>query len=594
MIFQSGKAWRLVSTAAMVLGVFAAVWVFRPAPAGAQPPGPAPQPAFGAPGPGGPSGGRGGGGGRATPPVADWATFGHDPQRTGWAFEETRISPDSISQMKLQWKKKLDSDPYSIYNLVPPIVVNGISTVKGTRTVVYTVGVTGTVFALDVETGDELWNRKLVARETPVNGGFQGGMLCPNGPTGSPVADKASNTLYVVGPNGQMYGLDLGSGDVRYGPIQFVAPFSKVTNLAMVNGVIYTTLAQGCGEGASGFYSIDVRDRHHAIIHQGITGNGSQGGIWGHGAAIASNGRIFGGTADGEFDPQNGAYSNALVAASLDTLALVDYNLPLNWRYIRSKDFDLGSAAPVVFGWKNRTLVAHGAKEGVIYLMDANDLGGADHQSPLLVSPRLGNDEATCCAGLGIWGGLSVTRDNDGSTYILAPMGGAPAKEGPKFSQTNGTVTHGSVMALKVVADAKTGNPALQPEWISEDFDMPEAVVSANGVVIALATGSNELQRGGDQVRMSTAHPAVLRALDLRSGKELWNSGTAIESWMHFSGIAVSNGSVFVVDHAGNVYNFGGLPAPAGRGGGGGRGASGGRGPGGASGDRGGPGRGGA
>ncbi len=30
---------------------------------------------------------------RATAPFAfagDWTTFGHDPQRTGWAFEETK------------------------------------------------------------------------------------------------------------------------------------------------------------------------------------------------------------------------------------------------------------------------------------------------------------------------------------------------------------------------------------------------------------------------------------------------------------------------------------------------------------------------
>src|SRR6185312_7206527 len=249
MIVRSGKAWPFVSTVAVTLGLTAAVWVLRVTPADAQPPG----------GPGGASG-RGASPAFVRPrtPVADWATFAHDVQRTGWAFEETRISPDTISQMKLVWKKKLDSDPFSIYNLVPPIVVSGISTSMGTRTVVYTVGVTGTVFALDVETGDVLWSRKLVARVTPVNGGFQGGMLCPNGPTGSPVADKTSNNLYVVGPNGQMYGLDLGSGEIRYGPLQFVPPFSKVTHLLMVNGVIYTTLSQGCGEAASGFYSIDV------------------------------------------------------------------------------------------------------------------------------------------------------------------------------------------------------------------------------------------------------------------------------------------------------------------------------------------------
>ena len=28
---------------------------------------------------------------------ADWTTFGHDPQRSGWAFEETTLSPANVS-----------------------------------------------------------------------------------------------------------------------------------------------------------------------------------------------------------------------------------------------------------------------------------------------------------------------------------------------------------------------------------------------------------------------------------------------------------------------------------------------------------------
>jgi len=551
--------------------------------AGAQPPAAGVTPGTPLPGAAGGSGrGRGGfGGGRGALQFADWATFAHDPQRTGWAFEETRIAPDSVSQMKLVWKTKLDAEPYSLYNLVPPIVVSNVSTAKGVRPVVYTQGVTGgTVFALDAQTGEELWERKFQVGLTAIkqsDGGYQyqGGMLCPGGATGSPVADRAANLMYVVSPYGKLYGLDLGSGDIRYPGTQFVAPFSKVSSLILVNGVIYTTLAQGCGDARSGFYAIDVRDKSNPKLYQGLTAVAGSAGPWGHGAAFGTNGRIYGGTADGNFDPQNGTYSNAVVAMSTDTLKFVDYYLPVNWRILQRRDFDLGAASPVFFGWKSRNIVAHGAKESVIDLLDADNLGGADHQTPLYQSPRLGNDAQSGLLGHGIWGGLSMSRDDDGNTWLLAPVGGPPAKEGPSFPLTNGPVTHGSVMAFRVLADPKTGNPMLQPEWISGDLDMPDGVVSANGVVFALGTGSNEVQRGGDAVRMSTNHPAVLKAFDLKSGKELWNSGTSIESWMHFSGLAISGGSVFVVDHDGNVYNFGGLPAPPGRGGFGGRGASG-------------------
>jgi outer membrane protein assembly factor BamB len=565
MLLRNTRQW--LNTAFIVATLGSAIWVLRVTPAGAQPP-------VAPGGPAGASGGSGGrgrgfGGGRGGPQFADWATFGHDPQRTSWAFEETRISPDSISQMKLVWKTKLDAEPYSLYNLVPPIVVGNVPTAKGLRPVVYTQGVSGgTVYALDAETGEELWNRKFQVGMTAINqrdGGYQyqGGMLCPGGATGSPVADKSANLLYVVSPYGKLYGLDLGSGEIRVPGTQFVAPFAKVSSLILVNGVIYTTLAQGCGDARSGFYAIDVHDKDNPKLYQGLTAVGGSAGPWGHGAAFGTNGRIYGGTADGNFDPQNGTYSNALVAMSTDTLKFVDYYLPVNWRILQQRDFDMGAAGPVYFGWKNRNLVAHGAKESIIALMDADNLGGADHQTPLYLTPRLGNDAQSGLLGHGIWGGVSITRDTEGNTFVLAPVGGPPSKEAPKFPLTNGPVTHGSVMAMRVVADAKTGNPTLQPEWVSGDFDMPDGVVSANGVVFALATGSNEVQRGGDAVRMSTNHPAVLRALDLKTGKELWNSGNSIASWMHFSGVAISGGTVFVVDHEGNVYGFGGLPAPA-------------------------------
>jgi len=495
---------------------------------------------------------------------ADWLTFGHDPQRTGWAFEETKITPENVAQMTLAWKTKLKNEPYSLSALTAPVVASGISTSKGVRSVVYVAGITGTVFALDAATGEELWNHAFKYVVLPGKGGYQGTFLCPNGISATPVIDKTTNTLYVIAGNGALYGLDLGSGTVRYGPVQLVAAFSKNSSLNLVDGVLYTVLAQGCGQGLSGFYSVDVRDRHHPVIHQMLLSNTDTGGVWGRGGAvIGTNGRVYGSTADGVFDPAAGDYSDTEIAVSQKDLTLLDYFLPLNWQYIRRKDFDLGAASPVFFGWKNRNLLAAGAKEGLVYLLDAENLGGSDHQSTLYTSPRLGNDKQVCCEGLGIWGGISTARDLDGQTWLIVPMGGPPAADGPRFPIANGPAPHGSLMALKVVADAK-GSPGLEPVWVSGDFDMPDPAVIANGVVFAQSTGSNEVQRGGEAVRVKSNHPSVLKALDLKTGKELFNSGTAIESWVHFSGLAVSDGRVFAVDHDSNVYAFG-LPAPTSR-----------------------------
>jgi len=494
--------------------------------------------------------------------AADWTTFGHDAQRTGWAMEETTIKPENAGSMVLKWKAKLPNESYSLSALTAPVVASGVSTQRGVRAVVYVAGISGTVFALDSETGEQIWTRTFKYRIQPGKGGYQGTFLCPNGITATPVIDKTTQTLYVIAADGALYGLDLGSGAVRYGPVQFVASYAKAWSLSLVDGVVYTTLSQGCGAGLSGFYGIDVRDRHHAVAHQLLLSNTDTAGMWGRGGPIiGDNGKVYGSTADGKFDPSVGDYSNAVVSASLPNLELKDYYLPLNWDYLRKKDLDLGSASPVYFGWKNRRLVASGTKESVVTLLDAESLGGADHQTPLYRSPQLGNEKGICCEGLGIWGGLSTARDLQGQTWLYVPMGGPPAPTTPAFAMTNGETPHGSIMAFKVVPDGQTENPKLESAWISGDFDIPDPPVIANGVLFALSTGENAVQKGGEKMRFTNTHPAVLRALDAATGKELFNSKDAIASWVHFSGLAVANGQVYVVDHDSNVYAFG-LPKP--------------------------------
>jgi outer membrane protein assembly factor BamB len=492
--------------------------------------------------------------------AADWLTFGHDPQRTGWASEERSISPETAANLTLLWKTKIDSSAQGLWSLTSPVVAENVSTKLGNKTVVYVAGISGTVFALATDTGEELWRytvNNFVESRSHVYV-YQGSFLCPNGITATPVIDKDTNTIYFIGPDGMLYGLDLGSGRVRYGPVQFVAPFSKNWSLSLVNGRVYTTLSQGCGNGVSGVYSIDVRDRHHPVIEQGLLSNTNTAGIWGRGGpVIGSNGRVYGGTADGMFNPAAGDYSNAVVAVGLDHLSVLDYFLPPNWLYLNRKDFDLGSSSPVYFGWRNKSLLAHGAKEGVVYLLDADSLGGQDHQTPLYISPRLGNDRQDCCEGIGIWGALSTARDATGQTWLYVPMAGPPAADGPKFPLTNGDVSQGSMMAFKVEVDPKTEGPTLVPAWISGNFDHPDPAVIANGVVFSLSNGENAVQRGGEAKRLENTHPAVLRALDAATGKELYNSATAISSWVHFSGLALANGKVYAVDHDSYLYCFG-------------------------------------
>jgi outer membrane protein assembly factor BamB len=137
-------------------------------------------------------------------------------------------------------------------------------------------------------------------------------------------------------------------------------------------------------------------------------------------------------------------------------------------------------------------------------------------------------------------------------------MWGPVSEAAPKFAVTNGVNPHGSIMAFKVVSGSSSNTPVLEPIWVSGDFNLPDPVVIANGVVFALSTGENAKQTGStDASRMENTRPAVLYALDAHTGQPLYNSGDTIKSWVHFSGLAIAEGHVYVVDHDSQVYCFG-------------------------------------
>jgi outer membrane protein assembly factor BamB len=175
-----------------------------------------------------------------------------------------------------------------------------------------------------------------------------------------------------------------------------------------------------------------------------------------------------------------------------------------------------------------------------------------------------------------MWGTPAVWTDNKNKeTWLYVPIWGPVSKHAPQFAMTNGEVPHGCIMAFKVVLDSKTHQPILQPAWISPDFNLPDAPVVADGVLFALATGENPRQQHlqgllhyqsvedwkknllTTEERGMGTRPAVLYALDAKTGKLPYQSGDAMKSWVHFSGLAVTDGRVYAVDHSSRVYCFG-------------------------------------
>ena len=556
---------------------------------------------------------------KAVPPTRDWLTWQGDQERTGWAKAETTLSKENIPKLGLLWKAQLNAvvskgNPYA--TLTDPLVVENVPTKQGPKRLVFVASAENNVYALEADTGAPLWERKFpntLKPAQPPNG------TCPGNLNANPVIDKPNGIIYVLTTDGRLRGLGLADGDDRMPPSDFVSPYSRNWSLNLIDGLVYTSSSRGCGGAISRITAIDVTKPNHPVMNF-YPSTGKASGPWGRGGIIRTPEGVVAQTADGAYDPASGRFGNTFVSLTKD-LRLTDSYTPANWDYLNRKDFDLGSASPTVFPFQKWTLVAGAAKEGVIYLLDASDLGGMNHQTPLYISPRYGNDALTFGYN-GVWGALSTWVDAKGQRWVLVPMEGPPAKDtAGSFKTSNGPVVNGSIMAFQVKVEK--GKPVLVPAWMSHDLDLPGMPIAANGVIYVVATGDRARdafrgqfpggQRppgaagppgspgalgapprrffgfGGPPNQVNVGEPgaerdaawltsqnepggqvpgrrfsggldtthAVLYALDAETGKELYSSKDLIDSWNHYGGLALSDGRLYLSSYDGRVYAFG-------------------------------------
>jgi hypothetical protein len=491
-----------------------------------------------------------------------WPTFGGNPQRDGWAPNETILTKDNVKSMKLVWKLRLDNVPKELNSLTAPIVVENVLTAEGHKDFVIVAGASDTVDVVDVDTGKVRWHRQFSAEGKPRQ---QARWLCPNALNATPViqmggASPRDKTIQLIASDGMLHSVNVVNGEDRKPPIRFVPPFSKNWSLNLADGVLYTVTSQGCNGATSGVYAMDLKDPNRPVAFFQSSPAGA--GIWGRaGATAGPDGTIYVETGDGAYDPANNKYGDSILALSAKTLQLADHYAPDNWVWLNRKDLDLGCMSPVAFRYKQRDLIAAAGKEGRVVLLDAKSLGGADHHTPLFRSPIYTNEDLYS-AGRGFWGSFASWEDGNGNRWLYLPGWGPLSSKAPAFPISNGPAPEGSIIAFNV--EEKDGKLTAAPAWISRNMGVPEPPIVANGVVFAVSNGENTLQAnhsGGlmdskERLKTAPGH-AVLYALDAETGKELYSSGDTMPGITHFSGIAISNGQVFVTTYDSTLYSFG-------------------------------------
>ena len=396
--------------------------------------------------------------------------------------------------MKLLWKIKLDNQPRQMHSLFPPLIAGNVATAVGRRRKSPSSRASPTTSSASTSTAASCCGGNIsTARSRSRRAAAAAATLCPGGLTATPVLDQPTPGKYIayaVSWDGRLRKLDVATGEEIEPPALFLPPNGKPYALNLVNGVIYTTTAQGCGGNPNNFYSYDLATKKVGNWTPG------SGGLWPRtGPSVGKDGTVYAGSGDGDYVPAQQIYGQALIGVKQNpqtkALELKDWYAPIDAYWMRKRDLDFNTSSPI-FDYKGKEYIVSSSKECRIWLLDTAAMGGEDHRTPVDRTPLICNEEVNFT--MGVWGALATWQDAKGTRWVLTPFWG------PKHSRfeapiEHGQIVYGAVAAFKVVDDPKTGKPTLIPAWISRDMYMADPPVIANGVVYAYGSGESTTQR---------------------------------------------------------------------------------------------------
>jgi outer membrane protein assembly factor BamB len=351
----------------------------------------------------------------------DVLTYHNDIGRTGQNLNETILTPANVNATTFgkvgffAADGKVDAQP---------LFVESLAIAGDTHNVLYVVTEHDSVYALDADSGTQLWQVSTLGKnETPSDDLGCGQITKEIGITSTPVIDRsrgAHGTIYLVamskdasgGYHQRVHALDLASGaELLNGPTEVAATYpgnganssnghvvfapaayAERAGLLLLGGVIYTTWTSHCDLGAyTGWimaYSADTLQQTSVL---NLTPNGSGGAIWMSGAGPASDGTsiyLMGG--NGTFDttlnsnsfPAQGNFGNSFVKLSTTSgLAVADYFAMSNTVQESNADEDLGSGGALVLpdltdanGVVQHLTLGTG-KDDIIYVLNRDSMG---------------------------------------------------------------------------------------------------------------------------------------------------------------------------------------------------------------------------
>jgi hypothetical protein len=333
-----------------------------------------------------------------------------DNARAGANTNETLLTPSNVNASGFG---RLFSFPVDYVVMAQPLYVPNVDIPgQGTHNVVYVVTQADSVYAIDADTGAQLWYASMLNGGTTASGGYlpcgTGGGFYQEGIPGTPVIDTTTMTIYLVAKTvlnatvrHHLHALDITTGKEQPGSPVLIAGqttskkghvmvFNSLyqknrPGLLLANGLLYMGFGSNyCNDRDSGWvFSYDSASLSKRAIFNTSPDYGLTS-IWqtGNGLAADEEGNIYVETAETGahgFDVPTGGqtYCNSVVKLS-PNLEVADYFTPWSVAFLNNRDLDLSSTGVLILpdqeGAHPHELIASG-KQGFVYVLDRDQMG---------------------------------------------------------------------------------------------------------------------------------------------------------------------------------------------------------------------------
>jgi len=326
-----------------------------------------------------------------------------DNARTGQNTSETLLTLNNVNSTQFG---KLFAFNVDGYIQAQPLYMSALTVNGGTHNVAFVATMHNSVYAIDADTGAQLWQVNLGPSVTSSQEGCSGVTgFNEVGILSTPVIDPVSNTMYLTSKTFvsttasafSLHALDITTGLEKFGgPVSISAtvgtlPFTPLQQiqrpgLLLSNGTIYIGFgSNGCDFNARGWlYAYSASDLQQLAVMTMQPDNSYGSSIWQGGVAPAADaaGNVYLSTANGVFDYGAFDLGDSVLKLSLGSSAFTvgDYFTPFDQANMAAKDLDLGSGGvtllPYQSGSSTPDLLVTSGKDADIYLISTDYLGG--------------------------------------------------------------------------------------------------------------------------------------------------------------------------------------------------------------------------